>query len=181
MCLVVSFLDSLPATGYFNDTIRPPVLDSSRRPFQLVHVISSSLDSFSNCLKLSRGTHDRERRYGLYLLQLADDHCGLHVAGADREWNAKQQGLGGRVLQPKQHSCGQYALLTISLLGSPPVKQIDLSDQKADAREKIAKEVQGMSLVTSRPNVVEFYCTTYNLQRIPLSYWLLLHEQGRRK
>jgi len=39
------------------------------------------------------------------------------------------------------------------------VKQIDLSDQSKDSREKITKEVQGMSLVTTRPNIVEFYCS----------------------
>jgi len=39
------------------------------------------------------------------------------------------------------------------------VKQIDLSGVTKDEREKITKEVQGMSLVSSAANIVEFYCS----------------------
>eukprot|EP01128_Nolandella_sp_AFSM9_P001347 TRINITY_DN11466_c0_g1_i1.p1 TRINITY_DN11466_c0_g1~~TRINITY_DN11466_c0_g1_i1.p1 ORF type:complete len:474 (-),score=76.53 TRINITY_DN11466_c0_g1_i1:70-1440(-) len=39
------------------------------------------------------------------------------------------------------------------------VKQIDLSDQSPASREKISKEVQGMSLVAHMPNIVKFFCS----------------------
>lgn len=39
------------------------------------------------------------------------------------------------------------------------VKQIDLTDQSKDSRDKITKEVQGMSLVSKAGNIVEFYCS----------------------
>lgn len=39
------------------------------------------------------------------------------------------------------------------------MKQIDLSDQSKDSRDKITKEVQGMSLVSKVINIVEFYCS----------------------